>query len=451
MSEQLLLVGSIPLDTPQDVFETFGAPLGRFLSAVPDGEVGPRSHWISRIHYQVFAGHPEFDILAHPRPDNGVERLNPHDNSDRWQFKVRDGVERVRFGDPGWRLGFARDAVNSYFVFRTLKEKGVLPRHLRFQVSMPMVNSALPPRVFPVEGDLDKIKPGFEAALRAELAKIVEKIPAEELAIQWDCATEVQDAYGAIPQLPRESMIERNVAQVRNLSPGIPEDVALGYHLCFGTLGGWPRFQPETLSETVKLANAFLEASGRRVDWIHIPLLDTEDEAFFAPLKELNPRGARVYLGAIHNMERFRQRVALARKYLPEFGLAAYCGFGRSPVDGTAGHPRRPRQGGRVRGLSVWARPTRGLADGADPRQIRPGTARAEGGRRASGGLIREARAATAALGRRWSAPRPHGARQRGRQKGVCPGMQPQGCNDGSWDGRLAAERVSPELAQEPG
>jgi hypothetical protein len=332
VNEQLLLVGSIPLDTPQDVFETFGAPLGRFLSAVPDGEVGPRSHWISRIHYQVFAGHPELDILARPRPDNGVERLNPHDNSDRWQFKVRDGVERVRFGDPGWRLGFARDAVNSYFVFRTLKENGVLPRHLRFQVSMPMVNSAVPPRVFPVEGDLDKIKPGFEAALRAELAKIVEKIPAKELAIQWDCATEVQDAYGAIPQLPRQDMIERNVAQVRNLSPGIPEEVALGYHLCFGTLGGWPRFQPETLSETIRLANAFLEASGRRVDWIHIPLLDTDNEAFFAPLKDLNPRGARVYLGAIHNMERFQQRVALARKYLPEFGLAAYCGFGRSPV-----------------------------------------------------------------------------------------------------------------------
>ena len=73
-------------------------------------------------------------------------------------------------------------------------------------------------------------------------------------------------------------------------------------------------------------------SANRRVDWIHIPLLDTDDEAFFAPLKALNPRGARVYLGAIHNMERFQQRVALARKYLPEFGLAAYCGFGRSPV-----------------------------------------------------------------------------------------------------------------------
>ena len=168
----------------------------------------------------------------------------------------------LRFGDPGWRLGFARDAVNSYFVFRTLKEKGVLPRHLRFQVSMPMVNSAVPPRVFPVEGDLDKIKPGFEAALRAELAKIVEKIPADELAIQWDCATEVQDAYGAIPQLPRQGMIERNVAQVRNLSPGIPEDVALGYHLCFGTLGGWPRFQPDDAERNRESCQRFLGRLG---------------------------------------------------------------------------------------------------------------------------------------------------------------------------------------------
>jgi hypothetical protein len=131
--------------------------------------------------------------------------------------------------------------------------------------------------------------------------------------------------------------IERNVAQVRNLSPQIPEEVALGYHFCFGTLGGWPRFQPKDLGQTVKLANAFVDASGRRVDWIHIPLLDTSDEAFFAPLKELKPRGARVYLGAIHNMERFQQRVAMARKYLPDFGLAGYCGFGRSPVSALPG------------------------------------------------------------------------------------------------------------------
>ena len=36
-------------------------------------------------------------------------------------------------------------------------------------------------------------------------------------------------------------------------------------------------------------------------------------------------------LGAIHNMERFGERIATARKYLPDFGLGAYCGFGRLP------------------------------------------------------------------------------------------------------------------------
>ena len=330
MSRQLLLVGSIPLDTPEEVFRTFGAPLGPYLFAMPDGEVGPRRHWISRVHYQVLAGHPELDIVQRPQPDeNGVERQFPRNAADSWRFKVKDGVEQVRFGDPGWRLGYARDAVNSYFVFKTMKEKGVLASHLRFQVSIPMVNSVLPPRIFPDQNDLAKIRPGYEAATRAEIATIVEKIPARELAIQWDCSTEIQDAYGSIPGYPLEGSVERNLSEVRNLSPYIPADVALGYHFCFGTLGGWPRFRPDNLGQAVKLANGFVAASGRRVDWIHLPLLDAGDEAFFAPLRTLEPQGARVYLGAIHNMAGFAERIAKARKYLPEFGLGGYCGFGR--------------------------------------------------------------------------------------------------------------------------
>lgn len=338
MSGELLLVGSIPLDTPQEVFETFGAPLGKHLFAMPDGEVGPRRHWISRVHYQVLAAHPELEVVQRPAPDeNGVERQFPRSAGEAWWFKVKDGVKQVRFGDPGWRLGYARDALNSYFVFRVMKERGVLPPHLRFQVSIPMVNSVLPPRIFPNPEDLDRVRPGYEAATRAEIAKIVEKIPGEELAIQWDCSTEVQDAYGGIPGFPLEGAVERNLSEVRNLSPHIPSTVSLGYHLCFGTLGGWPRFQPNDLSQAVRLANAFIEASGRRVDWIHIPVLDRSDDAFFEPLDSLRPRGSRVYLGAIHNMERFKKRVAIARKYLPEFGLGAYCGFGRLPPSALPG------------------------------------------------------------------------------------------------------------------
>src|SRR5262249_26977327 len=90
-------------------------------------------------------------------------------------------------------------------------------------------------------------------------------------------------------------------------------------------------FAPDDLGRAVKLANAFVEASGRRVDWIHLPVLDRSDDAFFAPLAQLDPQVGRVYLGAIHNMDTFTKRIAVARKFLPDVGLGAYCGFGRLP------------------------------------------------------------------------------------------------------------------------
>ena len=67
---------------------------------------------------------------------------------------------------------------------------------------------------------------------------------------------------------------------------------------------------------------------------MHIPALDALNDEFYAPLANLNPRGAKVYLGMVHHMDTFAQRLALARKYLPDFGLAAYCGLGRTPPSG---------------------------------------------------------------------------------------------------------------------
>jgi hypothetical protein len=319
---ELLLVDSIPLDTAQEVFRAFGKPLGKHLASMPDGEVGLRRHWISRVHFQVFAIHPDIEVLQRPRPDDGVERLNPHEVSDSWRFRVREGVERIRFGEPGWRLGFARDAVNSYEIFSFLESKGVIARHLRFQVSIPMVNSAAPPRIFDDAASCEKVRAGYAEALRAEIDKLLEHIPHRALAIQWDCATELQEAY--------KGALDAQIPQVR-ISSSIPKQVKLGFHLCFGTLGGWPRFAPDDLGAAVKLANGFIAAAGRPVDWMHIPVLDRSDDAFFAPLQALEPGKTRVYLGMVHNMARFRERLATARKYLKRFGVGAFCGFGRMP------------------------------------------------------------------------------------------------------------------------
>ena len=333
MSDELLLVGSVPLDTAEDVMRRFGGALGKYLPALPDGETGERRSWVNRLCYQIFNGHPDLETIKRPEKVDGREQLLPRTRADTWQFRVRPSVERVLFGNLGTRLGYARDATASYFIFRTLREKGVLPAGLKFQISIPMVNSVVRPLYFPTPGDVDRVRPGFEELLAAEMAVIYERIPHRDLAIQWDLAAETTAVSGGAPGYPDEARIETHVAPVARLTQKMPTDVALGFHFCFGTFGGWPAFTPKDLGATVDLANACVAAAGRRVDWVHIPTLDTVDEAFYAPLARLDARGARVFLGAIHNMATLQERLAVARKFLPSFGLGAYCGFGRTPPD----------------------------------------------------------------------------------------------------------------------
>ena len=172
MSSDLLLIGSAPLETAEEMFRQVGAPLADSLGSIPDGEPGERRWWVHRLSYQVFNGHPELETIRRPMPDNGVERLGPRDRTDTWQFKVKPGVSVVRFGNPGWRLGFTSDAMHSYFVFKTLRQQDVLPAHVPLQISMPLVNSVLTSERFPAPGDLEKIRAGYEDALAAEIAMI---------------------------------------------------------------------------------------------------------------------------------------------------------------------------------------------------------------------------------------------------------------------------------------
>ena len=333
MNKDLLLVGSIPLDTVEAVMQTFGARLGPHLSAIPDGEVGERRSWVNRFSYLVFNGHPDLELLRRPPSVDGVEQLLPIKREDSWKFRVKPGISQVRFGLPGLRLGYARDATSSYFVFKTLRAQGVLPATMRFQISIPMVNSVIRPLYFPEPGDVDKIRPGFEAALAAEIEVIVRRIPAEDLAIQWDCAAELLAVYGGSQASGKEAEVATHIAPIRRLSALIPPEAALGFHFCFGTFGGWPAFAPPDLGPAVALANAAVDTTNRRVDWIHIPTLNRSDSAFYAALAGLKPNGARVYLGLIHSMDTFAARLAAARAVVPNFGLAAYCGFGRTPPE----------------------------------------------------------------------------------------------------------------------
>jgi hypothetical protein len=335
MTGELLLVGSIPVQTAEEAFLRVGKPLGQWLDYMPDGEVGLRSYWIDGLAYRVYNGHPDLETIKRPAPDDdGVEWWKPRGRHDEFAFRVRPGISKVRFGDPGWRLGYTRDAVNSYAIFRYLKKEGAIPQHVRFQVCLPLSYSAAA-YFFPEPGDVERVVPGMTAALRAEIAKMVELIPAEDLAIQWDLAIENRLIDNKLATEGPEAA--RREAQ-RVTTPAseipIPGAVALGHHACFGTLEGWPSRRPASLMGVVLLLNAAVAASDRRVDFLHFPTLGSSDDAFFAPLQELRTQGARTYIGAIHHLHGapgLGPQLKAARKYLPDFGVAAPCGWGRAP------------------------------------------------------------------------------------------------------------------------
>jgi hypothetical protein len=73
------------------------------------------------------------------------------------------------------------------------------------------------------------------------------------------------------------------------------------------------------------------------VDWLHLAgprYLRSEDDRFCRPLSDLKPGNARVYLGIVLPLDGvlgLKRRHATASKYLREFGVAMYCGFGRQP------------------------------------------------------------------------------------------------------------------------
>ena len=337
MRDTLLLVGSVPLDTPEQVFRSFGPGIGEWLSYIPDGEVGERRYWVDGIAYRVLNGHPEIETIRRPAPTgDGVEEWRPRGGHDTFQFRVRPGVRRVRFGDPGWRLGYTRDAIGSYFVFRQLKKDGVVPEHLRFQVCLPLTYSAIG-SYFPEAEELEKVVPGMTSALAAEVSEILRHIPARELAIQWDLAIENRFVEGHLARGDigaAKTEVRRLALPAAEVCAAIPDEVHVGYHSCFGTLNGWPTRQPKDMRGTVLLLNAMTEATARSVEFLHFPTAGSVDEGYFSPLRDLEAGDARIYVGAIHHLHGsggMRAQFEVIRSMVPAFGLAAPCGFGRTP------------------------------------------------------------------------------------------------------------------------
>jgi hypothetical protein len=330
VQSRALLVGSLPTDTPASAFRAGSELFGDLLCALPDGETGPRAAWVGYERERLVRNTPNVDTVAETESPTGI----PRHAYETPTFKIRNRSKGLYWS--AWpRID---DALASYQTFRQLKDQGAVAPSLRFQVCLPFPSSALNGFKVAFQEDYAVAGPAFEDLVSRELTRLTAAVPASELAIQWDVCYEVLDLEGVIAWMGGgEEAWQRFAGPVSRLTRLIPAEVLVGYHLCYGTFPEWPMYEARDLDLLVRMANFAIAHSGRKVDWVHIAgpkYLRSEDERFFSPLASLRPADARIFLGIvlpIDGTSGLKRRHATASKYLRDFGVAAYCGFGRQP------------------------------------------------------------------------------------------------------------------------
>ncbi|KKI16659.1 MULTISPECIES: hypothetical protein [unclassified Leucobacter] len=329
------LVGSINFDDAESTMRVAAEHLGSHLKRIPDGEVGERFHWIAFQPDRIAQAPGIVRVGDTPIPLRMLD-LRP--------VALAEGVRAADIALPP--LGYADAALESWTVFDRLQREGTIPAGTRFQVSLPSPLGVV--GSFVAEADRAEFEPVYEAALAAELQRILDAIPHDRLAIQWDAALEfaiIESAAYAERGGKRYGWFddawagtsERLARQIDR----VPADVEVGVHLCYGDVAEKHFVEPSDSANLVRFANLLVGAAARPLTWLHLPVpIERDDAEYFAALAELAlPEHTELYLGLVHRedgTEGAARRIAAAQQHVVRpFGVATECGFGRAP-EGTA-------------------------------------------------------------------------------------------------------------------
>ncbi len=321
-SRHVHLVGSIGLDTVDEVFQTCGRLLGDRLQRIPDGEPGGRRLWCS-WQIPLLRANPFFRLAADGRTGPVFGTL-----------ELADGVrpEDVRFGE----LGYAREARASYQDFKAAKARGDLPESVRFQVSLPTPFAVIFGQFTPAAAAI--AESAYAVAMIREVQRICDAIPHLDLCIQWDVCFEMVIWDGSNPfwRWPLAGEAKQEILdRLAKLSAAVPDDVELGFHLCYGDLDAQHFFNPVDAAAMIELANAVSGKVTRPIAYFHMPVpIDRSDDEFFRPLDGLNLHAeTEIFLGLVHaqdGVEGVERRQNAASRHLKHFGIATECGMARA-------------------------------------------------------------------------------------------------------------------------
>ena len=298
---------------------------GQFLRRMPDGETGERMLWI-KFQQKMLFEHPamEHDPTHPPLPVKQADGT-VHRHIQLLRLKLDADPDTLEF-----QTGYDLAAAASYRIFRELRDAHIVPAYMRLQIALPTPMATGLMYVSPV--GRDRYLRAYEHSLLKALRNILSVIPHEDLSIQFDVCQEVLLFENYFPV--REPNFKQQVfEQFARLGAAVPNDVELGFHLCYGSPGDRPLLTLNDAGVLAELMNGIPDFVPRPVEFIHIPVPKHATEAFFAPLRNWHrPEGNHLYLGLLQYNDEAgnRERIAAARRVIDDFGVAAECGFGRT-------------------------------------------------------------------------------------------------------------------------
>lgn len=319
------LVGSIPLTDSESVLRTLARALGDHLVRVPDGETGIRRSWI-RFLQDVLAAHPALETAA---------ELPPFEFR-QWDGKLIRQIPRLRVvagaavDSAGFTTGYAEAALESWTVFERLQREGTIAPDVKFQICLPTPIAPTYNNLLP--SDRAAVLPGLTRHFIGEVEKIAAALPHDRLALQWDVCQEVLAWEGYYEPGPVEFRAE-TVSALREIGDAVPQDIELGFHLCYGSPADEHLVQPEDGAILVAIANAVTADLGRNIEFFHFPVPRARsDDAYFEPFADLDVgEQTERYFGLIHydDARGDAARLATALRHTRLDGIATECGMAR--------------------------------------------------------------------------------------------------------------------------